>query len=182
MEPNPLGYAAMLRFNHVQPPFDNPKVRRAAMAALNQPAFLRTQVGVPELYRTCFSIFPCKTLYETSKGMDLIAHPDMKHAQELVKESGYDGAPIVLMQPADVPVAAKLPVVASQLLRQAGFKVDLQAMDWQTLVARRTKKDPPARGGWNIFLTFWNSVDGMNPISMNALNAGCDKAWFGWPC
>jgi peptide/nickel transport system substrate-binding protein len=182
IEPNPLGYAAMLRFNHLQPPFDNAKVRRAAMAALNQPAFLRTQIGIPEMYRTCFSIYPCKTRYETSKGMDLIAKPDMKRAQALLKESGYDGTPIVLMQAADVPVAAKLPVVATQLLRQAGFKVDMQAMDWQTLVSRRAKKDPPSKGGWNIFLTFWASVDGLNPIAMNAVNAGCDKAWFGWPC
>ena len=182
VEPNPLGYAALMRFNHLQPPFDNPKIRRAAMAALNQPVFLRTQVGIPELYRTCFSIYPCKTLYDTSKGMDLIAKPDMKRAQELLKESGYDGTPIVIMQPADVVVAAKLPVVATQLLRQAGFKVDMQAMDWQTLVSRRAKKDPPSKGGWNIFLTFWASVDGLNPIAMNAVNAGCEKAWFGWPC
>jgi peptide/nickel transport system substrate-binding protein len=182
VEPNPLGYAAMLRFNHLQPPFDNPKIRRAAMAALNQPAFLRTQIGIPDMYRTCFSIYPCKSPYETSKGLELIANPDMKRAQQLVKESGYDGRPIVIMQPTDVAPAAKLPVVASQLLRQAGFKVDLQAMDWQTLVSRRAKKDPPSKGGWNIFLTFWASVDGLNPIAMNAVNAACDKAWFGWPC
>jgi peptide/nickel transport system substrate-binding protein len=58
VEPNPLGFGAMLRFNHLQPPFDNAKVRQAAMAALNQPAFLRAQVGVPDLYHTCFSIYP----------------------------------------------------------------------------------------------------------------------------
>jgi peptide/nickel transport system substrate-binding protein len=182
VEPNPLGYAAMLRFNHLQPPFDNPKIRRAAMAALNQPAFLRTQIGIPDMYRTCFSIYPCKTPYETSKGLEFIAKPDMKRAQQLVKESGYDGRPIVIMQPTDIAVSAKLPVVATQLLRQAGFKVDMQAMDWQTLVSRRAKKDPPSKGGWNIFLTFWASVDGLNPIAMNAVNAGCEKAWFGWPC
>jgi peptide/nickel transport system substrate-binding protein len=182
VEPNPLGYGAMLRLNHLQPPFDNPKVRRAAMAAVNQPVFMRTQVGIPELYGTCFSIYPCNTLYDTAKGMELVAKPDMKRAQQLLKESGYDGTPIVIMQPADVAVAAKLPVVATQLLRQAGFKVDMQSMDWQTLVSRRAKKDPPSKGGWNAFLTFWAAVDGLNPIAMNAVNAGCDKAWFGWPC
>ena len=31
-------------------------------------------------------------------------------------------------------------LMTAQLLRQAGFKVDLQAMDWQTLVGRRAKK------------------------------------------
>ncbi|MBM3393450.1 MAG: ABC transporter substrate-binding protein [Betaproteobacteria bacterium] len=178
----PLGYQAMIRFNHLHPPFDNAKVRQAAMAALNQPAFLRTQVGVSELYRTCFSIYPCKTPYESGKGMDFIAKPDMKRAQQLLKESGYDGTPIVIMQPSDLLVIAKLPVVGAQLLRHAGFKVDLQAMDWQTLLARRAKKDPPLKGGWNVFFTVWASVDAMLPVGMNAVNANCDKAWFGWPC
>jgi peptide/nickel transport system substrate-binding protein len=182
VEVNPHGVYALLRFNHVQPPFDNPKVRRAAMAALNQPAFLRTQVGIPEMYRTCFSIYPTGTPYNGSKGMDFIARPDMKRAQQLLKESGYDGRPVVVMQPTDLAVIAKLPVVATQLLRQAGFKVDMQSMDWQTLVSRRTKKDPPGAGGWNIFLTFTAAVEAMNPVSLQALNAGCDKAWFGWPC
>jgi len=182
VEPNPLGFGAILRFNHLQPPFDNPKVRRAAMAAMNQLPFLRAQVGVPELYRTCFSIYPCAGPYFTDKGMDFIAKPDMKRARQLLKASGYDGRPIVVMQPTDLVVIAKLPVVATQLLRQAGFKVDMQAMDWQTLVSRRAKKDPPGQGGWNIFLTVWASVDGTNPISMNAVSAACEKAWFGWPC
>jgi peptide/nickel transport system substrate-binding protein len=181
-EPNPLGFGAILRFNHVQPPFDNPKVRQAAMAALNQPAFLRAQVGVADLYRTCFSIYPCNSAFATGKGMDFIAKPDLKRARQLLEESGYDGKPIVVMQPTDLIAIAKLPVVATQLLRQAGFKVDMQAMDWQTLVSRRAKKDPPAQGGWNIFLTVWASIDGANAISMNAVNAACDKAWFGWPC
>ena len=178
----PLGYQAMMRFNHLHPPFDNPKVRQAAMAALNQPAFLRTQVGVSELYRTCYSMFPCKTIYESEKGMDFIAKPNMKRAQQLLKDSGYDGTPVVMMQPTDLVVISKLPVVGAQLLRQAGFKVDMQAMDWQTLVSRRAKRDPPSKGGWNIFFTVWASVDGLNPISMNAINASCDRAWFGWPC
>jgi peptide/nickel transport system substrate-binding protein len=181
-DPNPLGFEAILRFNHLQPPFDNPKVRQAAMAALNQSAFLRAQVGVAELYRTCFSIYPCSSAFATAKGMDFIANPDMKRAQLLLRESGYDGRRIVVMQPTDLLVIAKLPVVATQLLRQAGFNVDMQAMDWQTLVSRRARKDPPAQGGWNIFLTVWASVDGGNAISMNAVNAACDKAWFGWPC
>ena len=73
LELNPLGGQNYLRFNHLEPPFDNPKVRRAAMAALNQEMFLQVQVGVPGLYRTCFSVYPCKTPYATATGMDFIA-------------------------------------------------------------------------------------------------------------
>src|SRR5581483_7123024 len=118
----------------------------------------------------------------TTAGMDFIARPDMKRAQQLLKESGYRGETVVLMQPTDLAVIAKLPVVATQLLRQAGFKVDMQAMDWQTLLARRAKKDPPSQGGWNVFLTVWTSSDVADPVVNQPLMASCDKAWFGWPC
>ena len=67
-------------------------------------------------------------------------------------------------------------------MEKAGFKVDLQAMDWQTLVTRRTKKDPPNAGGWSAFLTSWASVDMLDPVAAVFLNASCDKATFGWPC
>jgi hypothetical protein len=58
----------------------------------------------------------------------------------------------------------------------------MQSMDWQTLVARRAKKDPPNKGGWNAFLTSWVSADILNPVMAGFFNAGCDKAMFGWPC
>ena len=89
--PNPRGLAFWLRFNHLHPPFDNVKVRRAAMAAMNQPAFLRAQVGVPELSRTCFSVYPCSSPNFTQRGMEFIAKSDMARAQQLLKESGYEG-------------------------------------------------------------------------------------------
>jgi peptide/nickel transport system substrate-binding protein len=67
-------------------------------------------------------------------------------------------------------------------MEKAGFKVDMQSMDWQTLVARRAKKDPPNAGGWHAFLTAWVSADISNPIFTGFLNSACDKAMFGWPC
>ncbi|MBI3196214.1 MAG: ABC transporter substrate-binding protein, partial [Rhodospirillales bacterium] len=62
-----------------------------------------------------------------------------------------------------------------------GFKVDMQSMDWQTLVTRRTKKDPADKGGWNVFHTYSVSADALNPISNAYFAANGDKAWFGWP-
>ena len=55
-------------------------------------------------------------------------------------------------------------------------------MDWQTLVTRRAKKDPPDKGGWGAFFTSWGATDVLNPVSAAFLNASCDKATFGWPC
>jgi peptide/nickel transport system substrate-binding protein len=177
VDTNPIGSQFILRFNHLQPPFDNPKVRRAAMAALNQPTFLETQIGERELFRTCFSVYPCNTPYATTRGMDFIATPDPAHAQQLLKESGYTGTPVIVLRATDQAIHSKLPVVATQLLRQAGFTVDMQSMDWQTLVTRRTRRD-----GWHVFFTSAGAGLVMNPLANSFLNAACDQAWFGWPC
>ena len=97
--------------------------------------------------------------------MDGLLTSNAKKAQELLKEAGYDGTPVVLMHSTDLKVLTNLAPVAKSLMEKAGFKVDMQSMDWQTLVARRAKKDPPDAGGWNAFLTAWVAADVMNPVS-----------------
>ena len=171
-----LGLQYMARFNHLQKPFDNVKVRQAALAAMTQEPFLRAQVGVKELYKSCASMFICNTPYGSTAGSDIQAKGNLKKAQELLKASGYDGTPVVMLKPTDLASIQKLPDVAAQLLRQAGFKVDLQAMDWQTLVGRRAKKD-----GWAVFLTAWQAFDVWSPIANPAMDTRGEKSgWFGW--
>ena len=83
----------------------------------------------------------------------------MAEAKKLLAESGYDGTPVVVMAPGDVVTLKAQPIVAAQLLRDAGFKVDLQATDWQTVVTRRASQKPPKEGGWNMFFTNWVGAD-----------------------
>ena len=71
--------------------------------------------------------------------------------------------------------------MVSQALREAGFNVELQPMDWQTLVTRRASQSAPSEGGWNIFITNWMVPEISNPISNPMLNGRGDDAWFGWP-
>jgi peptide/nickel transport system substrate-binding protein len=179
---NPWGNQYTFRPNWTAKPFDNPKVRQALMYAFNQEDFLKAVVGDAKYYKVCNSYFPCGTPLSSEKGMEGLLKSDFKKAQELLKEAGYDGTPIVLMHSTDLAVLTNLAPVAKSLMEKAGFKVDMQSMDWQTLVARRSKKDAPSAGGWHAFLTSWVSADITNPIFMGFMNAGCDKAMFGWPC
>ena len=71
--------------------------------------------------------------------------------------------------------------VAKPQLERAGFKVDLQAMDWQTLVTRRTKKDPPQAGGWHAFFTSSGALSIPDPVAHFFLNAACEKAHSAGP-
>ncbi|MGE3917305.1 MAG: ABC transporter substrate-binding protein [Hyphomicrobiaceae bacterium] len=179
---NPLGNQFTFRFNVLHKPFDNPKIRQALFYAFNQEDFLKAVVGSPEYYKLCKSLFICGTPLETTAGMEDKLESNMKKARELLKEAGYDGTPVVLMHSTDLQVLTNLAPVAKSLMEKAGMKVDMQSMDWQTLVARRAKKDAPDKGGWNAFLTSWVSADMLNPVMQGFLNAGCEKAMFGWPC
>jgi hypothetical protein len=114
--------------------------------------------------------------------MEGLLKSDFRKAQELLKEASYDGTPIVLLQSTDLQALTNLAPVAKALMEKAGFNVDMQSMDWQTLVARRAKKDPPNAGGWHAFLTGWTAADISNPIFIGFFNSACEKALFGWPC
>ena len=178
---NQLGSQIIMRFNHLHPPFNNLKARQAAMYAIAQEDFLQAQVGNPEIYSVCNAPLVCGSPFEKKYG-DLLIKPNLEKARQLLKESGYDGTPIVMMHQTDLQSSNQLPPVGKQALEKVGFKVDLQAMDWQTVVARRARKDAPDKGGWNIFYTTTVTSGTESPASNSFVSGGCDKAWFGWPC
>lgn len=180
VDQQPAGVQYIFRFNHLHPPFDNVKIRQAAMLALGQEQILKTQVGAPGLFKFCKSMYPCGTpLASDNTGIYTgVANPVA--AKKLLDEAGYKGEPVLLMRPTDLAAINKLPLVAKQQLEAAGFKVDMPQMDWQTLVARRAKRDAPAAGGWNAFMTAWVAGDILNPLTMAMMNASGERGWFGW--
>lgn len=177
--PVPKGSYAM-HLNHLIPPFNNPKISQAAIMSINQQALMRAQMVNKDLYNTCTSIYPCGSTYATDNTSYFTGKPQFEKAKALLKEAGYDGTPIVLMNPSDFTLLNKFPVVLAQLLRQGGFKVDLVSMDWPSLLARRAKKDPIDKGGWNIFVTGWGASDTMNPLFFAPMTGNGEKGWFGW--
>jgi peptide/nickel transport system substrate-binding protein len=179
---NPLGNQYAFRFNTLAKPFDNPKVRQALWYAFNQEDFLKAAVGDPKYYKVCKAMFICGTPLASTKGMDGLLESNFEKARALLKEAGYDGTPIILLRSTDQQVLVNLPPVAKSLMEKAGFKVEMQAMDGQSIVARRNKKDPPSKGGWHGMMTSWVAADVLNPVMSAFVNASCDKAPFGWPC
>ncbi|WP_438620474.1 ABC transporter substrate-binding protein [Neoaquamicrobium sediminum] len=179
---DPLGYQTMGRMNFKHPPFDDVKIRQAALMAMSQEPVLATLIGNPEYYQMCGAVFGCGTPLESATGTEsLTGAGDAAGAKALLEEAGYDGTPVVLMQPTDVVTLTAQPVVAAQQLREAGFNVDMQAMDWQTLVTRRASQSAPSEGGWNIFFTNWMVPEISSPLINPMVNGRGDDAWFGWP-
>lgn len=179
---NKFGFQTLGRMNFLYPPFDNIKVRQAALLAVNQKQVLDALVGNPKYYKTCVAFFICDTPFASEIGGETLAKGgDMAAAKKALAESGYDGTPVVIMAPGDVVTLKAQPVVVAQQLRDAGFKVDLQATDWQTVVTRRASQKAPKDGGWNMFFTNWVSADVSNPIANLSIGGqGKNGGWFGW--
>ncbi len=176
------GRQYIMRFNTLHKPFDDARVRKAVTYALTQRPFLEANVGDPRYFKECKSFFPCGLPLESTKGWEDRLSGNIEMARKLMAEAGYDGTPLVLLHQTELVGHNNLATVAKPQLERAGFKVDLQAMDWQTLVSRRTKKDPPSAGGWHAFFTSSGSLSIPDPVAHFFLNASCEKAQFGWPC
>ena len=143
-----LGFQTLGRMNFLYPPFDNVKVRRAAFLAIKQQDVLDALVGNAKYSKVCGAVFGCGTPLATDAGSEtLVKGNGMAQAKKELAESGYDGTPVVIMAPGDVVTLKAQPIVVAQQLREAGFKVDVQATDWQTVVTRRASQKPPKEGG-----------------------------------
>lgn len=179
---DPRGNQGWLRPNHLHPPFDNKKARQALLHLVNQEMVLQGTIGHARYFRPCPAYFMCGAGLPYESGTGAPPKPDLDRARQLLKEGGYDGRPVVLMDPTDYPSIHGATLVIRELLTQAGVNVDLQAMDWSTLVSRRAEKKPPKEGGWNLFVTWWISADVMTPAVNAGVSGACERAWFGWYC
>lgn len=163
------------RLNHAAPPFDNPKVRQVMWKLVDQGATL-TAIGVPDKYQTknCSSFWMCGTPYSTDAGASA-AKVDLAAARAALKESGYKGEPVIVLE-----VAGSISQTASRVLvqnmRDVGFTVEQQPRDWPTVLARRGKKE-----GWSMFPVYSNGTDMYSPLTHFYVAASCNE-FPGWSC
>jgi peptide/nickel transport system substrate-binding protein len=143
---DPLWQQGWLRPNFLHPPFNDRKAREALLHAMDQEAFLYLSVGQAKYYRTCNSVYACGGPYATTVGAEPMMQHNLMKATQLVKESAYDGTPIVVLQVIDRPHLNAAAIVTRQRLEAVGFKVILKAVDWSTNLTVRTRKEPPDKG------------------------------------
>ena len=178
---DPLGQQGWLRPNWLHPPFNNKKAREALLHTTDQVTYLHWSIGQSNYYRACNSVYACEGPYATTTGAEpIMEHNDLK-ASQLLKESGYDGTPVVVLQITDRPFLNAAAVVTRHRLEQAGFKVILKPMDWSTNIVVRARKEPPDKGGWNLLYTWWHGADVIDPSVHFGLSGAGPNAWFGWP-
>ncbi len=182
--PDPAGYMAVMRCNHLHAPFDNPAIRRAVLPAVVQADFMRAVAGDGEnRWRDGVGFFCPGTPMASEAGMQALVGPrDIAAARRALAEAGYKGEKVVVLSPGDFPSLKGLAEVGGDMLKRIGFNVDYQSMDWGTMLQRLAKQEPADQGGWSVFFTFWSGLDQLNPAVHAMLRGnGRDAPSRGWP-
>ncbi len=180
---DPLGNVGYLRMNHLHPPFNDVRARRAILMALSQEDYMRANVGDDDkMWKPSPGFFTPGTPLYNEEGGDILKSPrNIDAAKKLLAQSGYAGQPITCLVAQDIPYLKAWGDVTADLLKRLGMKVDFVATDWGTVIARRLQKSPPGQGGWHIFLSWNAGALNIDPATYTLLRANGEKAFPGWP-
>ena len=180
---DPLGNIGSFRMNHLYPPFNDVRARRAVLMAMSQEDYMRAIVGDDNaLWKPLPGFFTPGTPLYTEEGGEILKGPrNLDAAKKLLAESGYTDQPVTCLVAQDLSFTKAQGDVTADLLKRLGMNVDFAAIDWGTVGARRAQKTPPGQGGWQMFHTWHAGADCVNPAVSIGVRANGDKAWFGWP-
>ena len=180
---DPTGNCAILRPNHLHPPFDNPAVRRALLGAIDQTEFMTAVMGDDRsLWKT-----PCGYFTSLSPAAnDSALAAAGRQARRREGQTGSAGGRIPWREGCPDGTAGRSKPKGDERDRRRHDAtrwddVDYQAVDWGTILQRRASKSSPSQGGWNAFCTrFWGS-EFFSPAAHSPLRGNGAQAWFGWP-
>jgi peptide/nickel transport system substrate-binding protein len=163
------------RLNHASGPFADPAIRRVLWQLVDQDEILQA-IGIPDRYRvkTCSSYWMCGTPLQSSAGVEM-AKFSIDDARQALARTSYRGEPVVMLQ-----VSGSISQTAGDVLadhmKQAGFNVQPELMDWGTVLARRAKKE-----GWSLFPVYSNGIDMDSPLTHFYVANNCAD-YPGWSC
>jgi peptide/nickel transport system substrate-binding protein len=149
---DPVGMVGVLAMNHLHPPFNDVRARRAILMALSQEDYMRAYVGDDDsMWKPMPGYFAPGTPLYTEEGGDIFKGPrKLDAAKRLIAESGYAGEPITLLAAQDGAASKVFGDVTVDLLTRLDIKVDLAGTDVGTVMARWAQKSPPRQGGWHM--------------------------------
>jgi peptide/nickel transport system substrate-binding protein len=179
---DPLGNIGYLRLNHLYPPFNDVRARRALLTALSQEDYMRSIVDDDSLWKPMLGFFTPGTAFYNEEGGEVLKGPrNLDAAKKLLAQSRYAGQPVTCLVAQDISFLKAFGEVTADLLKRLGINVDYAAIDWGTVGARRAQKSPPGQGGWQMFPSWSAGADWTNPATNKFVRANGDDAWFGWP-
>ncbi|WP_330606853.1 ABC transporter substrate-binding protein [Peptoclostridium litorale] len=125
--------------------------RKALAYGMDMDELGLSQIGNQKFWRTGGSLFSKGNIwYDGNAGEGVYNVHDIENAKEMLKKSGYDGTPIVILNGKDDNVESQGAIALKDQLEDIGFNVELQLYDRPTVVEQRSKVD-----AWNLHLTYF---------------------------
>jgi len=146
--------------NWKSPMMGNLAMRQAVQAALDHEPMLQSGRGGGDFIRLDPGLMMQQTPWHSTAGQEHynVNQPDL--AKQKLQEAGYDGTALRFMTTQEYSYMYGEALVAKQQLEAAGITVDLQVIDWATLLERRAKPEE-----WDMFSTGHGFVPDPSQIS-----------------
>lgn len=177
------GYMGVMRFNHLVPPFDNPALRRALFAGIQQSDYMMAVAGEDRSgWRDGVGYFQPDSPMASTAGLEALTGPrSLDAVKEAIRKSGYNGERVVMLASADSALTYPLNEVAAAYLREVGINLDYRTQDWGSVWQRLQSRQPVEQGGWNIHCNYTAGLSAANPAAYSYLRGNGAGALFGWP-
>jgi peptide/nickel transport system substrate-binding protein len=177
------GFVGMVRVNHLQPPFNNPAIRRALIGAFDQTQIMQGLVGPGEtgLYTVPLGFFAPGTPMASTAGLEPFVGPrNYDKVRADLRAAGYRGETVLLMIPSTSQPNAMMGAVVEDQFKRAGLNVEVFSVEFNAMLQRRNRKGPVSEGGWSAFITNWAGTDWLNPAGHIALRGNGEQGFAGW--
>ncbi len=172
-----IGGELYMRFNQLNPPFDNPAIRRAVLTAINQADYMTAAFGEDRsLWRDRVGVWSLGKPMSTDAGIDAM-EGNRDKARRMLADAGYKGEKITVLIPGDYPALSAAATVAADMFARIGFNVDALTLDYATINQRRNNRNPPDKGGWSVMFGPFNGYNRYDP----AAHLGINSSFSGWP-
>ena len=157
-------------FNKREGMMTNQTLRQSVNAALDNEELLIAGAGPDEFWNLEHNYMVGDTPFETDAGADQYNQADPERARQLAAEAGYDGETIRWLVSPDYNQHYQMSLAAEQQLENAGFDIELIAVEWGTLLDLRSQP-----GEWDVFVTHHGFVP--DPVLNNTLSATYPGWW-----
>ncbi len=177
------GFMSMIRFNHLQPPFDNPAIRRAFFPGIRQADYMTAVMGEDRsLWNDRCGFFVPGGPFSTEAGLEAMdGAPNYDRVRANLQAAGYKGERVVFVVPTDLPSLNAFSEIAADMFRRVGVNLDYQASDWGSVAPRLANKEGLDKGGWSVWCNNIPGIIAVTPATQSYTRGIGRAGTFGWP-
>jgi peptide/nickel transport system substrate-binding protein len=123
-------------------------VRRAFQTAIGEGEMLAAGFGDTRFFIAEGNHFPKGTPFYSTAGTDRYNERNASKAKAQAEQAGYKGEPVRILTSRQYDFHYNMALIMAEQLKRAGFKAELNVVEWATLLQRRA--DPKL---WDIYIT-----------------------------